>query len=123
MSQTICASLFYGYVEPIHEDEYDVDVETPWDQAHGLPGVPWPEQQQLPYTIEYYGVGSSYIAHYLAIRETLANAEWHKVQRIDISKLTIKPEWEGILKDAARRWDLDVSGLEPGWHLVVLYFR
>jgi hypothetical protein len=140
MSTTIDAVFFWGYAEPIDEEQQDkaiADAEEnnedypvgPWGDAYGLPnGMTWDEKKKLPYDVGYYGVGrgggiTGYTAFFLAIREAYFEASWHEIQVIDPTKLIAKPEWDKILQDAAKEWNIDLTGLTPGWHLAPLFLQ
>jgi hypothetical protein len=114
------AKLFYGYLQPDDDKEKfneeiadDADYETSWSgihtkHAHGCIG-------------EIYGYSSS-LGFFLAVEKSLHEVMWDKVKMLSPQDLTIQPEWDDQLRQAAQIFNLDISQLQPGWHLVCLYF-
>lgn len=113
------AKLFYGYLEPLVEDEDDSDDEedddedTPWDKSH---------------TVRSHGcIGDLYgysenLGHFLAVEASLHTAEWDEVKPLTPQDFVTQPEWDEQLHQAAVHFGIDDTGLQPGWYLVCLYF-
>lgn len=120
MSSDPQAKFFYGYVEPRDEDEdyedygdYNEEDETPWDKAHTntahgcIGGI--------------YGYSGN-LGNFLAVQVSLHEAEWAEVHTLKQQDFEVQPEWKEQLQAAANHFEIDLSGLQPGWHLVSLYF-
>jgi hypothetical protein len=113
------AKLFYGYLQPEDEkeaynDEEDIDKETPWSDAHG-------RQAHHGCIGDIYGYSGA-LGFFLAVEESLHTTEWDKVTSLSPQDFEIKPGWNEQLQQAAQVFNLDISQLQPGWHLVCLYF-
>lgn len=123
------AKLFYGYVQPTPEEaEWDEDEtgededEDEDEEADEESGNPWAVYgTSNGCETGLYGYDND-LGYYLAVKESLYSAEWS--QHIFISQIDLvrKPEWDEQLLQAAKLWNLDVSNLKVGWHLVCLYF-
>jgi hypothetical protein len=113
------AKLFYGFLEPLveddeeSEDEDGEEDETPWEKAH---------------TRKAYGcIGGIYgydenLGHFLAVEASLKEAEWDEVMPLTSQDFEVKPGWNQQLKEAALVQNIDLTGLTPGWFLVSLWF-
>ncbi len=119
MSDDPEAKLFYGYLQPEEDKELynansdeDDEYETPWTYIH--------TKHRHGCIGELYGY-SNCLGVFLAVEESLYNASWDKVIKLP-ERFTIQPSWDERLKEAAKEFALDISGLQPGWHLVCLYF-
>lgn len=118
------AKLFYGYVHPTpderawsdegKEDDDDSDDEEA-DDAWAVYGVSNGCETGI------YGYDDD-MGRYLAVKESLHRVEWSSHELISQADLTPKPEWDEQLRAAAALWNLDISKLKLGWHLVALYF-
>jgi hypothetical protein len=125
------AKLFYGYVEPIDDEDdcinFDYDEEQEADEkrneaawqkshtarAHGCIG-------------DLYGYDDGYdedFRHFLAVEASLHKAAQSKICVLSPSDFTIQPEWDEQLQQAATHFGIDVSKLKPSWYVVSLSFR
>ena len=58
----------------------------------------------------------------LAVEKSLSEAEWDNVVVLSQDDFEVQPEWKDQLQQAVEAFELDVSGMQPGWFLVCLYF-
>ena len=99
------------------DDDEDTSDEGPWNDHHGdwLVYKPWRVHVGL--------IGSDYeLGFFLAIPESLLEADWHKVVDFDVSHFKVGEDWDARLWAAVKDWGLNVHEDKPGWHLSALYF-
>lgn len=118
MSTDPVAKLFYGYIQPEADkkiyDAIDHNVDdTPWSAIH---------------TKKAYGcIGDihgydMHLRFFLAVEASLKEAEWDDIVPLTAKDFEIRPEWNQQLKEAAIVFNIDPTGLTPGWFLVSLWF-
>lgn len=119
MSDTPQAKLFYGYLQPEADREIfqgigpDEEKETPWSATH--------TQVSHDCVGGIYGYDES-LGFFLAVEESLHEVEWDKTKLLSQKDFEVQPTWNEDLRLAAEEFKLDLTGLEPGWYLVSLYF-
>ncbi len=116
------AKLFYGYIQPLpDEDDWENDSseeeedeeETPWENTHCV------TKHGCIGGISGYDEN---LRHFLAVEKSLSEAQWSNVVALSQDDFEIRPEWKDQLQQAVEAFGLDVSGMQPGWYLVCLYF-
>lgn len=116
------AKLFYGYIKPKNDDDADYDEddedneeqdEDAWSKAH--------TETACDCTVGLYGYDEN-LGYFLAVEESLHTAMWAEVVPLKTEDFEVKPAWDESLRLAAEEFGIDLTGLQPGWHLVCLYF-
>lgn len=118
MGVTPEAKLFYGYMQPESDKELYARIDhnnddTPWTATH---------------TKEAYGCEGGihgydeHLGFFIAVKASLKVAEWDDVVALTSQDFEVKPEWNQQLKEALSAFNIDPTGLTPGWYLVSLWF-
>lgn len=112
------AKLFYGYVKPTPDERAWSEDEDEDEESDGAWSI---HSMSNGCVTGIYGYDDD-LGYFLAVKESLHHVEWSSHELIPQTALVSKSEWDEQLRNAAALWNLDISKLKVGWHLVALYF-
>lgn len=116
--------LFWGYcfddevpwVDELTEEEWEIWYNEGWEEL----AIHWEVDVDFGCSIEFH-CSYDYPMYAAVIDESCIRAFRGDPQRIEAADLKVGKDWKEELDTFCESMGIDVSGMEPGWHLASLY--